>query len=104
MLLVLRVDFLVALFVGDFFDALFVADFFVAVLRAAFLGAAFFEVAFLGTFAPDFLASESPIAIACFLLVTFFPLLPLLSFPSFISCITFSTLFPAFFEYLGMIN
>ena len=40
-------------------------------------------------------ASERPIAIACFRLVTFLPERPDLSFPSFISCITFATLFPA---------
>jgi hypothetical protein len=34
-----------------------------------------------GTLAPFFRASESPIAIACLRLVTFFPLLPLLSVP-----------------------
>src|SRR5438128_2379190 len=63
-------------------------------LEAAFLGADFFE-AFFGTLAPFFLASESPIAIACFGLVTFFLLFPLLSLPSCISCIALSTFFPA---------
>jgi hypothetical protein len=38
-------------------------------------------------------------AMACFLLVTFLPL-PLLSFPSCISCISVSTLLPAAGEYL----
>jgi hypothetical protein len=59
---------------------------------------------FLGTLAPSFLASERPIAIACFLLVTFLPLLPLLSVPSFFSCMARSTLLPASFEYLGIVN
>ncbi len=48
-----------------------------------------------GTLAPFFRASERPIATACFRLVTFFPLRPLLSFPLFISCISFFTCFPA---------
>jgi hypothetical protein len=59
---------------------------------------------FLGTLAPSLLASERPIAIACFLLVTFLPLLPLLSVPSFFSCMARSTLLPASFEYLGIVN
>jgi hypothetical protein len=37
-----------------------------------------------GTFAPFFLASERPMATACFGFLTFFPLPPLLSVPSFI--------------------
>ncbi|KUY29792.1 Rieske 2Fe-2S domain-containing protein [Elizabethkingia ursingii] len=45
---------------------------------------------FLGIFAPSSHASERPMAMACFLEVTFLPV-PVLSFPSFISCITFST-------------
>lgn len=56
----------------------------------------------LGTLAPSFLASERPIATACFLEVTFLPL-PVLSFPSFISCMVSSTFSPAFFEYFAMI-
>jgi hypothetical protein len=88
-------------------------------LEDAFLGAAFFEAGrpdvffelallpeddpdFLGTFAPFSLASERPIAIACLREVTFFPLRPLFSFPSCISCIVFSTFFPAPFEYLAI--
>jgi hypothetical protein len=46
---------------------------------------------FSGTFAPFLRASDKPIAIACFLLVTFSPLRPLFSFPSFISCISVCT-------------
>lgn len=56
---------------------------------------------FFGTFAPAFLAFDKPIAIACFELVTFFPL-PVFSTPSFFSCIAFSTSVCAFFEYLAM--
>src|SRR5215831_9052755 len=41
---------------------------------------------FLGTFAPFFLASESPIAIACFLLLTLFPAFPDFNFPRFRLC------------------
>ena len=48
-----------------------------------------------GTFAPSFRASESPIAIACLRLVTFFPLRPLFSVPLFFSRIARSTLLPA---------
>lgn len=44
-----------------------------------------------GTFAPFFLASDKPIAIACFGLVTFFPLRPERSLPCFISFISRST-------------
>src|SRR3990172_12513637 len=44
----------------------------------------FFLFGGFGTFAPFSLASESPIAIACFLLFTVFPERPLLSVPSFI--------------------
>jgi hypothetical protein len=47
---------------------------------------------FRGTFAPDFLASESPIAMACLRLVTFFPERPLLRVPRFRSCIARLTL------------
>jgi hypothetical protein len=55
---------------------------------------------FFGTFLPALRALESPIAIACFLLVTFLPLLPLRNLPSFLAFISVSTLFPADFEYL----
>jgi hypothetical protein len=44
-----------------------------------------------GTFFPAFRASDNPIAIACFRLVTFLPLRPLFKVPSFISCISVST-------------
>jgi hypothetical protein len=70
----------------DFFD------FFFALFR-------FFE-AFFGTFFPLALASESPIAIACFRLVTFLPDRPLFSVPALRFFITRSTSLEAFFEYL----
>jgi hypothetical protein len=62
-----------------------------------------FEPAFCrGTLPPALRASESPIAIACFLLVTFLPERPLLSVPLLRSRIAFSTFSPAFFPYLAM--
>ena len=63
-----------------------------------FLGAAFLG----GTFPPSFRASESPIAIACFLLVTFLPERPLLRVPFFRSCIALSTFVEAFSPYLAI--
>jgi hypothetical protein len=57
-----------------------------------FVYAAFFR----GTFAPERRASDKPMAIACFRLVTFFPLRPLFSLPRFISCISRFTACPAF--------
>src|ERR1700741_1167300 len=62
----------------------------------------FFEPFLEGTFAPASRASESPIAIACFLLVTFFPERPLFSVPFFRSCMAFSTFLPAFLLYLAI--
>jgi hypothetical protein len=56
-------------------------------LRVPFLFAA---PRFRGTLAPDFLASESPIATACFRLVTFRPAL-VFKLPRFFSCIAFAT-------------
>jgi len=50
-----------------------------------------YQLFFFGTFLPSLRASDSPIAIACFGLVTFFPLRPLFSRPRFISCISRST-------------
>ena len=58
---------------------------------------------FFGTFAPPLRASERPIAMACFRLVTFFPVLPLWSLPSFRSSIAFSTFVDAAGEYLRAI-
>jgi hypothetical protein len=54
---------------------------------------------FAGTFAPARLASDRPMAIACFLLVTFLPLRPLRIVPFLRSCITFLTLSLAFLLY-----
>jgi hypothetical protein len=66
-----------------------------------FLAEDFFDD-FFGTLAPASRASDKPIAIACFLLVTFFPDRPLLSVPSFSSCIAFSTFFEAFLLYFAI--
>jgi len=52
---------------------------------------------FRGTFAPDLRASDSPMAIACFLLFTLRPERPLRSVPRLRSCIARFTFFPAFF-------
>jgi len=49
---------------------------------------------------PSRRASERPIAIACFGLVTFLPLRPLRSLPLFIACISRSTSLPALGLYL----
>src|SRR6266542_3211755 len=57
----------------------------------------------LSACSPSFRACDSPIAIACFLLVTFLPDLPLFSDPSFRSCIAFSTFFDAFLPYLAIL-
>ena len=76
------------------------AFFFEAVL---FFGAAFFFAAlfFFGTLAPSLRASDSPIAIACFRLVTLRPLL-LLRVPRFFSRMTSSTFSPARLEYFAI--
>ena len=65
----------------------------------AFLFEAFFFAAFFGTFLPSALASESPIAIACFRLVTFLPERPLFNVPALRFFITRSTSADAFLEY-----
>jgi hypothetical protein len=56
-----------------------------------------------GTRAPDFLASERPIAIACFRLVTLRPERPLFNVPRLRSCIAFSTFLDAPLLYFGMV-
>ena len=56
---------------------------------------------FDGTLAPCFRASDNPIAIACFWLVTFLPD-PLLRVPRFRSCMALPTLSDAFLLYFGM--
>src|ERR1700749_262338 len=57
---------------------------------------------FAGTFFPSLRASDRPIAIACFRLVTFLPLRPDFSLPFFLSRISVSTFFPADGEYLRL--
>jgi hypothetical protein len=80
----------------DFFAVFFFFPvFFFAVFR-------FFE-AFFGTFLPLALASDSPIAIACLRLLTFFPDRPLFNVPALRFFITRSTSLEAFFEYLRAI-
>lgn len=56
-----------------------------------------------GTFAPFFLASDRPMAMACFRLVTFLPLLPLLSVPDFFLRMALFTFLPAPFEYFAIV-
>jgi hypothetical protein len=72
----------------DFFDDDFFEDDF------------FEEDFFAGTLPPSRRASDRPIAMACFRLVTFLPEPPLRSVPCLRSCIVFSTLSWAFFPYL----
>src|SRR5205807_7106192 len=69
---------------------------------AYFLEDFFLEDFFFGTLPPSFRASDKPIAIACFLLVTFLPDLPLFNVPSLRSCIAFLTFFCAFLPYLAI--
>jgi hypothetical protein len=59
---------------------------------------------FLGTLAPLFRASESAMAMACFLLFTAppFPPLPERKVPRFLRRIAFRTIFPAVFPYLAI--
>src|SRR2546430_10853939 len=64
----------------------------------------FFEDFFFGTFPPALRASDNPIAIACFLLVTFLPDRPLFSVPSLRSCIAFLTFFCAVLPYLAIVH
>ncbi len=54
---------------------------------------------FAGTFLPSFRALERPMAIACFLLVTFLSLSLLRNLPSFLAFISVSTFLLADFEY-----
>jgi hypothetical protein len=55
-----------------------------------------------GTFLPSLRAFDSPMAMACFGSVTFFPLRPLLSWPFFMAFISVSTSFCAAGEYLRL--
>ena len=82
-----------------FFDDRFFEDFFDDFLEPFFDD--FFDP-FFGTFAPASRASDKPIAIACFLLVTFLPDLPLFNVPCLRSCIAFSTFSCAFLPYLAI--
>ena len=59
---------------------------------------------FLGTFAPARRASERPIAIACFRLVTFFFDFPLFNVPLFRSSIAFLTFACAVSPYLAIVS
>jgi len=61
----------------------------------------FFEDFFFDALPPSLRASDNPIAMACFLLVTFFPD-PLFRVPSLRSCIAFLTFCCAFFPYLAI--
>jgi hypothetical protein len=63
---------------------------------------AFRFAAFFGTLAPPFRASDKPIAIACFRLLTLRPERPLFSVPALRFFIARSTLADAFLEYLAM--
>ena len=81
------VDLLEVLFFDAlFFDALFFEGLF---FEALFFAALFLAVFFDGTFLPSLRASERPMAMACLRLFTFFPLLPLFSWPCFFSCMAF---------------
>ena len=59
---------------------------------------------FFGTLAPFLRASESPIAMACFLLVTFLPDLPLFNVPFFRLRIAFSTFSDALLPYFAIMH
>lgn len=70
-----------------------------------FLEEDFLEEDFLrGTLPPARRASESPMAIACFRLVTFLPERPLFNVPRLRSCIAFSTFCDAFFPYRAIVR
>jgi hypothetical protein len=74
-------------FADDFFDEdFFEDDFFAEDFRD-------------GTFPPSARASDNPMAMACFRLVTFLPEPPLFSVPRLRSCIAFSTFSCDFFPY-----
>jgi hypothetical protein len=90
----LRADRLDDFFDDDFFDDDFFDDDF---FDDAFFDEDFFDAFFLaGTLPPARRASESPIAIACLRLLTFFPERPERRLPSFISLMLPSTLLAAF--------
>ena len=62
----------------------------------------FDEDSFGGTLAPARRACESPMAMACFRLLTFLPDLPLFRVPFLRSCMAFSTFSDAFLPYLAI--
>jgi hypothetical protein len=64
----------------------------------------FFFAFFRGTFPPARRASDNPIAMACFRLVTFFPERPLFKVPLLRSRIALLTFSAAFLPYLGIKN
>jgi len=70
------------------------------VFFAAFVVRDFFADFFAGTFFPSFRASERPIAIACFRLLTVLLDLPLFNVPFFRLCNARATFFVAALEYL----
>ena len=72
----------------DFFERFLVVFFlrvadFLRELDDDFFADFFFEDFFFGTFLPSLRASDRPMAMACFRLLTFLPLLPLFSVPFF---------------------
>jgi hypothetical protein len=86
-------------FEDDFFrDDFLPDDFRLDAFRPDF----FFEDFLAGTLPPSLRASDRPIAIACFLLLTVLPERPLFSFPRLRSCIAFFTFWPAFLPYFAM--
>jgi len=85
-------DFLVDLLVDFFEDFFALLDFLVL-----------FFLLFLGTLAPSALASERPMAMACFRLFTFLPDRPLFNVPALRFFIARPTLAEAFLEYLRAI-
>jgi len=68
-------------------------------LFAVFVVRDFVTDFFADTFFPSFRASERPIAIACFRLLTVLPDLPLFNVPFFRLCNARATFFVAAFEY-----
>jgi hypothetical protein len=76
----------------DFFAVFFFFE-------AVFFEAVFFADFFFGTLLPYARASDRPMAIACFRLLTFLPDRPLFNVPDLRFFIARSTSFEAFFEY-----
>jgi hypothetical protein len=94
------VDLFAPFFAEDFLAPPFLAEDFRA---PPFLAPDFFDADFLeGTFAPSFLASDNPMAMAWDLDFTFLPLRPLFNLPRFFSCMALSTFSPARFEYFAI--